>query len=241
LTNRQLCWPRARAAARATAADDARRIAIANGAVVVIYRTAQRVSRSTESFAALICTGLLRRASVRAAQLYVIRDWLPFALVLVAYDSAGERPSDRTADFGRGSRRGSLDVLRHVPKVWLQERLKLPYHRGGRSPSAPSTCRFHPSVCGRRCAVATRSRGMGSVRPLLWTVLGALIIYALLPAAPPWAAARCTPGRRHRRPVGPGVHVRSHAASPTRIARAMQAPGRRHGWVERMVGRVGAS
>jgi len=109
----------------------ARRAAVAVWALIVVYRTVTTgFAFNRELLLLYICTGLLAASIGQGRRmLYVVRDWLPFALVLVAYDlSRGAatligRPTmwhwqidaDRWMFFGT------------VPTVWLQERLKLPY------------------------------------------------------------------------------------------------------------------
>src|SRR5260370_26279384 len=106
-------------------------MAIAPWAIVVVYRTATTgFAFNRELLLLYICTGLLAASIGQGRRmLYVIRDWLPFALVLVAYDlSRGAatligRPTlwnwqvdvDRWMFFGT------------VPTVWLPERLTPPH------------------------------------------------------------------------------------------------------------------
>ena len=106
----------------------ARRIAVVTWAVIVVYRTATTgFAFNRELLLLYICTGLMAAGVGQGRRmLYVIRDWLPFALVLIAYDlSRGAatvlgRPTmwswqvnvDRAMFFGT------------VPTVWLQERLR---------------------------------------------------------------------------------------------------------------------
>lgn len=64
----------------------------------------------------------------------------------------------------------------------------------------------------------------------------ALVIYALVPAAPPWAAARCTAADVVTGPAGPSCMFRSAREVPDGgILGAMSAtqPGA-HDWVERI-------
>src|SRR4029453_10514054 len=66
----------------------ARRIAIATWAAVIVYRTVTTgFAFNRELLLLYICTGLLVASIGQGRRmLYVIRDWLPFAVVLVAYD-----------------------------------------------------------------------------------------------------------------------------------------------------------
>jgi hypothetical protein len=99
--------------------------------------------------------------------LYVIRDWLPFALLLVAYDlSRGAadligRPTmwhwqvdaDRWLFFGT------------MPTVWLQEHIKLPNPPWWEVVLSSVYMSFFILPRRRRRAVATRSRRVEGVRP----------------------------------------------------------------------------
>jgi hypothetical protein len=173
--------------------------------------------------------------------LYVIRDWLPFAVVLVAYDlSRGAatmigRPTmwhwqidaDRWMFFGT------------VPTVWLQERLKLPYPPWWEivistvymsffilPTSSPRCCGYAIARSGRRssaCSSVCRSRRCH-----------------LRAAARRAAVGRrpCTPqtspaARRSAMHVPPGPRVPDGG-----LLGAMQTtPDGANGWVERIVGR----
>ncbi len=177
----------------------ARRIAIAIWAVVVVYRTVTTgFAFNRELLLLYICTGLLAASIGQGRRmLYVIRDWLPFALVLVAYDlSRGAatligRPTvwhwqvdmDRWMFFGT------------VPTVWLQERLKLPYPPWWEIAISTVYMSFFilPYVVAAVLWLRDRDEWKAFVRLFVGLSFVALIIYALLPAAPPWAAARCTP------------------------------------------------
>ena len=66
----------------------ARRTAVTIWAVVVVYRTVTTgFAFNRELLLLYICTGLLAASIGQGRRmLYVIRDWLPFAMVLVAYD-----------------------------------------------------------------------------------------------------------------------------------------------------------
>ena len=138
--------------------------------------------------------------------LYVIRDWLPFALVLVAYDlsrGAAEligRPTmwhwqvnaDRWLFFGT------------MPTVWLQERLKLPDPPWWEVVISSVYMSFFvlPYVVAGVLWLRDRDEWKAFVRLFVGLSFAALVIYALLPAAPPWAAARCTAADVGGRAVG---------------------------------------
>ena len=173
-----------------------------------------------------ICTGLLAASIGQGRRmLYVIRDWLPFALVLVAYDlSRGAadligRPTmwhwqvdaDRWLFFGT------------MPTVWLQERLKLPHPPWWEVVISTVYMSFFilPYVVAGVLWLRNRDEWKSFVKLFVVLSFAALVIYALLPAAPPWAAARCTAGRCRRRPVRTALHV------PFGARRARRWPARR--------------
>jgi membrane-associated phospholipid phosphatase len=175
--------------------------------------------------------------------LYVIRDWLPFALVLVAYDlSRGAatlvgRPTvwhwqvdaDRWMFFG------------HVPTVWLQERLKLPNPPWWEIVISTVYMSFFilPYVVAAVLWLRDRDEWKAFVRLFVGLSFTALIVYTVLPAAPPWAAARCTAADVDGGPSGPRCMFRAAGAAPDGgLLGAMQTTQQgAHDWVERIVGR----
>jgi PAP2 superfamily protein len=222
-----------------------RRIAVAIWAAVVVYRTITTgFAFNRELLLLYICTGLLA-ASVGQGRrmLYVVRDWLPFALVLLAYDlSRGAatlvgRPTmwhwqvdaDRRLFFGT------------VPTVWLQERLKLPYPPWWEIVISTVYMSFFilPYVVAAVLWLRDREEWKAFVRLFVGLSFTALVIYALLPAAPPWAAARCTAADVDGGPAGPGCMFRPARGVPDGgLLGAMQSThDGANGWVERIVGR----
>ena len=224
----------------------ARRIAVAIWAAVIVYRTVTTgFAFNRELLLLYICTGLLAASIGQGRRvLYVIRDWLPFALVLVAYDlSRGAatligRPTmwhwqadaDRWMFFGTmpdGVAAGATEAAAT--------------RRGGRSSSAPSTCRsssfrtWSPAVLWLR----NREEWKTFVRLFVGLSFTALIIYALLPAAPPWAAARCTAGDVVGGPSDPRCMFRSARGVPDGgLLGAMQTTqAGANDWVERISAR----
>ena len=105
-------------------------VAIAIWAAAIIYRTAtDGFAFNRELVLLYVCSGLAVASIGQGRRmLYIIRDWLPFALVLIAYDlSRGAadmigRPTlwEWPADVDRWLFSGTM------PTVWLQEQLKLP-------------------------------------------------------------------------------------------------------------------
>ena len=221
-------------------------VAIAVWAVVVVYRTVtDGFAFNRELLLLYICTGLAAASIGQGRRmLYVIRDWLPFALVLVAYDlSRGAadligRPTmwhwqvdaDRWLFFGT------------MPTVWLQEHLKLPHPPWWEVVISTVYMSFFvlPYVVARR-AVAARPRRVEGVRQAVRRRCRSrrLAIYALLPAAPPWAAARCTAADVEGGPSGPRCMFRPARGVPDGgLLGAMQTTqDGANGWIERIVGR----
>ena len=223
----------------------ARRVAVATWAVVVAYRTITTgFAFNRELLLLYIATGLLAASIGQGRRmLYVVRDWLPFALVLVAYDlSRGAadligRPTlwhwqidaDRWLFFGT------------VPTVWLQERLKLPHPPWWEIVISSVYMSFFilPYVVAAVLWLRNRNEWKSFVRLFVGLSFAALVIYALLPAAPPWAAARCTAADVEGGPSGPRCMFRPARGVPDGgLLGAMQpTQDGANGWIERIVGR----
>lgn len=173
-----------------------RRLAIAVWIGVIVFRTATTgLAFNRELILLYICTGLLAASIGRRQVLLVIRDWLPFALVLVVYDLsrgaadligtptqwAWQPDVDRRMFFGA------------VPTVWLQERLKMPTPPWWEVVVSTVYMSFFilPYVVAGALWLRDREVWKAFVRRFVVLSFGALAIYAVLPAAPPWAAARC--------------------------------------------------
>jgi PAP2 superfamily len=223
----------------------ARRIAIATWAVVVIYRTITTgFAFNRELLLLYICTGLIAASIGQGRRvLYVIRDWLPFALVLVAYDlSRGAatligRPTlwHWQADVDRWLFLGTM------PTVWLQERLKLPHPPWWEIVISTVYMSFFilPYVVAAVLWLRDREEWKAFVRLFVGLSFVALAIYAVLPAAPPWAAARCTAAEVERGPSDPRCMFRPARGVPDGgLLGAMQTTqDGANGWVERIVAR----
>jgi PAP2 superfamily len=223
----------------------ARRIAVAAWAIVVVYRTATTgFAFNRELLLLYICTGLIAASIGQGRRvLYVVRDWLPFALVLIAYDlSRGAatligRPTlwhwqvdmDRLLFFGT------------VPTVWLQERVKLPRAPWWESVISTVYMSFFilPYVVAAVLWLRDRNEWKAFVRLFVGLSFVALVIYAILPAAPPWAAARCSAADVAGGPSGPSCMFRSARGVPDGgLLGAMQiSQDGANNWVERIVTR----
>lgn len=219
--------------------------AVAVWAAVVCYRTVtDGFAFNRELLLLYIATGLLAASIGQGRRmLYVIRDWLPFALVLLAYDlTRGAatligRPTlwhwqvdaDRWLFFGT------------VPTVWLQERLKSarpPWWEVGVSTVYMSFFVL-PYVIAGVLWLRNREEWKAFVKLFVGLNFAALAIYALLPAAPPWAAARCTPAQVEGGPSGPACMFRSARGVPDGgLMGALQtSQDGANPWIERIVGR----
>lgn len=222
-----------------------RYVAILVWASVVGYRTAtDGFAFNRELLLLYIATGLLAASIGQGRRmLYVIRDWLPFAVVLAAYDlSRGAatlvgRPTmwhwqvdaDRWMFFGT------------VPTVWLQERLKLLHPPWWEVVISTVYMSFFilPYVVAGVLWLRDREEWKRFVRLFVGLSFAALIIYALLPAAPPWAAARCSADDVDGGPSGPGCMFRSAREAVDGGLLGVMQGGRdgAHEWIERIVTR----
>ncbi|MGP4054792.1 phosphatase PAP2 family protein [Mycobacterium sp. 4D054] len=214
-------------------------------ATVVVWRTVtDGFAFNRELLLLYICTGLAAASIGQGRRVfYVVRDWLPFALVLIAYDlSRGAatlvgRPTlwhwqadaDRWMFFG------------NMPTVWLQERLKLPYPPWWEVVISSVYMSFFilPYVIAGILWLRDREEWKAFVRLFVGLNFAALIVYVLLPAAPPWAAARCTPDDVQGGPSGPRCMFGSARGVPDGgVLGSMQfSQDGAHDWVERIVGR----
>lgn len=212
---------------------------------VVAYRTAtDGFAFNRELLLLYICTGLAAASIGQGRRvLYVVRDWLPFALVLVAYDlSRGAatligRPTmwqwqadaDRWLFFGT------------TPTVWLQERLKLAQPPWWEVVMSVVYMSFFilPYVVAAVLWMRDRDEWKAFVRLFVGLSFAGLVIYALLPAAPPWAAARCTARDVVGGPSDPQCMFGSARGVPDGgLLGAMQTNrDGAHVWVERLVAR----
>lgn len=144
-----------------------------------------------------ICSGLVAATIGSMSMFYVIIDFAPFAAVLIAYD------------YLRGLSEGlgmptwwhpQVDVdkflfLGHEPTVWLQEHLRHEYPDVRWYDVAVTICYcsffFLPYVTAGVLWLRRRADFYRwSLRFVSLSFLG-FALFALIPAAPPWAAARC--------------------------------------------------
>jgi hypothetical protein len=237
--------PAVRAAPRDRWLSAARWLAIALWACVVGYRTVvDGFAFNRELLLLYICTGLAAASIGQGKRvLYVVRDWLPFALVLIAYDlSRGAatlvgRPTlwHWQADADRWLFFGSM------PTVWLQEHLKSAQPPWWEVAVSTVYMSFFilPYVVAAVLWLRDREEWKAFVRLFVGLSFTGLVIYALVPAAPPWAAARCTARDVTGGPSGPKCMFGSARGVPDGgLLGAMQSSqDGANVWVERIVGR----
>lgn len=223
----------------------ARWVAITIWATVVVYRTVtDGFAFNRELLLVYICTGLAAASIGQGRRmLYIIRDWLPFALILVAYDlSRGaadligratmwhwQADADRWMFFGT------------MPTVWLQERLKLPQPPWWEIVISSVYMSFFilPYVVAGVLWLRDRDEWRAFVRLFVGLSLLALIVYAVLPAAPPWAAARCSAADVESGPAYPRCMFRRGSGEPGGglLGPMQTTQDGANPWIERIVAR----
>jgi hypothetical protein len=194
--------------------------AITVWALFVVYRTLTGgLAFNRELLLLYIATGLIAASIGRGQKvLTVVRDWLPFALVLLLYDlSRGaaallgahtlwqfQPKADRWLFFGT------------VPTVWLQERIKMPQPPWWEVIISSIYMSFFvlPYVVAGVLWLRNRSDWAAFIRRFVTLSFAALVVYTVMPAAPPWAAARCTPAAIAGGPSSPRCMFRSPAGVP---------------------------
>ncbi|MDT5288157.1 MAG: hypothetical protein QOF88_3046 [Mycobacterium sp.] len=128
-----------------------------------------------------------------------------------------------------------------MPTVWLQERLKLPHAPWWEVAISTVYMSFFvlPYVVAGVLWLRDRDEWKAFVRLFVGLSFATLIVYALLPAAPPWAAARCTAVDVTGGPSGPGCMFRSARGVPDGgLLGGMQtSQDGANAWVERIVAR----
>ena len=212
-----------------------RRAAITVWALVVVYRTlTDGLAFNRELLLLYIATGLIAASIGRGHKVFaVVCDWLPFALVLVVYDlSRGaatllgaptlwhfQPQADRWLFFGT------------VPTVWLQERIKMPQPPWWEVIISGIYMSFFilPYAVAGVLWLRNRSDWAAFVRRFVALSFAALVVYIVLPAAPPWAAARCTAADIAGGPSSPQCMFRSPAGVPNGglLGADAQKPARR--------------
>lgn len=208
---------------------------------VVIFRTwTTGFAFNRELLLLYICTGLVAASIGRHRALLVIRDWLPFALILIVYDlSRGaatliDRPTlwtvqpavDRWLFFG------------NEPTVWLQEHLKLPQPPWWEVIISTVYMSFFilPYVVAGVLWLRNRADWKAFVIRFVTLSFVSLVVYAIVPAAPPWAAARCTAAQVAGGPSNPSCMSAPAGSAPGDglLGSTQSVQAGAHAYVERL-------
>jgi membrane-associated phospholipid phosphatase len=156
-----------------------------------------------------LAVGLAAASLGRRAPWSVVIDWLPFGLVLIAYDFA-RGASDSLGMPTWWSPQITVDKALfggRVPTVWLQERLKYPEHdiRWWDVVTCLAYISFFFLPYVTAAVFWLRSRAefrRWAARFVSLSFLG-FGLFALIPAAPPWAAAKCSSAAVADHPADP--------------------------------------
>lgn len=163
--------------------------------VIVFWVRRDGITYDRNTLLICICTGLMAASIGHRNALLVVRDWLPFALVLLLYDyTRGAalwfgRPTewhlqinfDRALFFG------------HEPTVWLQSKLKEPFPPWWEVIVSLVYVSFFflPYVVAGVLYVRNRVRWKQFILRFVAISFIGLVGFVAFPAAPPWAAALC--------------------------------------------------
>ncbi|HUO37565.1 MAG TPA: phosphatase PAP2 family protein [Mycobacterium sp.] len=197
----------------------ARYAALVVWAAVVAWRTARYgIAFNRELLLVYIATGLIAASVGRRRLWSVVGDWLPFAAILIAYD------------FSRGAATViGVPTLWEVqpkldrwlcfgvePTVWLQEHLKAAHPPWWEvmSSTVYMSLFIVPYAVGGIAWLRGRNDWKAFIRRFVPLWLLALLFYAAVPAAPPWAAARCTPDEVAGGPSHPPCMAHNPAGVP---------------------------
>lgn len=194
-------------------------MAIAAWAAVVAWRTSRYgIAFNRELLLAYIGTGLIAASIGRERVWSVLRDWLPFAGILLAYDfSRGAAKLLGVPTTWLAQPRVDRWLCFGVePTVWLQEHLKLAHPPWWEvvSSTVYMSLFIVPYAVGGVAWLRGSEEWKAFVRRFVPLWLLALFFYAAVPAAPPWAAARCTPDQVAGGPSQPACMSASPAAVP---------------------------
>ena len=200
-----------------------RRTAITAWALVVVYRTLTvGLAFNRELLLLYIATGLIAACIGRRHKVFtVVRDWLPFALVLLLYDLS----RGATALFGASTLwqfQPNADrwlFFGTMPTVWLQERIKMPQPPWWEVIISSIYMSFFilPYVVAGLLWLRSRGDWAAFIRRFVALSFAALVVYVVLPAAPPWAAPLHR-SRRGRWSAQSALHVQNARRCPQRWA-----------------------
>jgi hypothetical protein len=178
---------------------------------IVIWTATSGLAFNRELVLLYVCTGLLAASIGRRRVLVVVRDWLPFALVLIVYDlSRGAADLIGTPTQWLWQPEVDRRMFGVIPTVWLQEHLKMPSPPWWEVVISTVYMSFFilPYVVAAVLWLRDRAEWKAFVRRFVVLSFTALVIYAVLPAAPPWAAARCEPADVAGGPSAPACMFR---------------------------------
>ena len=216
-------------------------IAVALWAAAIGYWIAQDgLSYDRNSLLLVICTGLIAATIGRRRSMSVIRDWLPFAAVLLVYDLS----RGAATLFGRPTEwhlQINVDralFLGHEPTVWLQSHLKEPYPPWWETVVSLVYVSFFfaPYVAAGLLWLRNRTEWRKFVLRFVVISFIGLVCFVGFPAAPPWAASQCDASQVVGGPANPpcinlqsGVVRDGGMLGQVRLSHPGAAP-----WVERI-------
>lgn len=172
-------------------------VAIGCWAVAVLYWTHRDgLAFDRNALLLYICTGLLAASIGRRQALTVLRDWLPFAAVLLVYDLT----RGAAALLGRPTEwHLQIEADRWMfggadPTVWLQSKLKEPFPPWWEIPVSLVYVSFFfaPYLVAGVLWLRDRAAWRRFVLQFVTISFLGLIGFITFPAAPPWAAAACS-------------------------------------------------
>lgn len=192
-----------------------RRVTVTIWALTIIILLATRTISFGRSYV-LVALGLgLAAASIgRRNILSVVRDWLPFGVILAVYDStrgiAAFLGMPTQWHFAVDADRWMFHV---VPTVWLQEQLKMADAQWWEVFTSFVYMSYFivPYAVAGFLWLRDRVQWRRFVLRLITIFFLGLIGYILVPAAPPWAAAKCT-----------SADIADHSAFPTCITEPVE-------------------
>jgi len=170
-----------------------------------VYRVGLTFDRNT--LIIYVCAGLIAASIGRRGVLSVLRDWLPFAAMLLAYDltrGAAEalgRPTEwhLQLDFDKGLFAGT------EPTVWLQAKLKEPFPPWWEILVSLIYVSYFFAPYAVAGILWLRDRAAWRRFAFQFVTISfiGLIGFVAFPAAPPWAAAQCSAAQVASGPADP--------------------------------------
>jgi hypothetical protein len=187
--------------------------------------------------------GLIAWSIGRRNVLTVVLDFLPFAAVLVVYDYLRGLSDSMgmPAWWHPQLDADKLIFLGHEPTVWLQEHILYPRAQWWEGLVAVCYVSFFFLPYVTAAALWLRSRRdfyRWSLRFVAMSFIG-FACFALIPAAPPWAAARCTAAQVADHPYNPPCIA--YSAASVRGGGLLGAMHQTHAganiYIDRIIGR----